>query len=241
MADEHLSPVNHQTEVIERKTWLAILLSFIAPGLGHFYICRIRIAVAIWLISFGGINAALALFVYTDQMFVAYGCCALVTLTIYVIAPLHSAFLSRRSIDALRCRWSRNWLSYIAYFTITVAASSFLLPAWAEYHAYVVPAESMANTLIPGDYLLSNNSAYDKYGPNPGDVVVFAYPGDGETIFVKRCVAGPGDTVEIREKALLVNGVDIPLPETAKFIDTLPDGSPNIQPRRAGGLDSRDN
>lgn len=241
MADDHLSPVTRQTDTIKRKVWLAILLSLIAPGLGYYYVCRVRTAIAIWLIAYGEINVALALFAFTDNMILAYTIFALAALLMYVIALLHSAILARTPVDARNCRWSRIWLSYLAYFAISAVANFVFVPVWAEYHAYVIPSEAMANTLIPGDYMMSNNSAYDEYGPERGDVVVFTYPGDGETLYVKRCVAEPGDTVEIRNKALFVQGVEIPMPEFAKYIDTLPDGSQNIHPRRLGGLDSRDN
>jgi signal peptidase I len=183
----------------------------------------------------------MALFAFTDNIILAYAIFALAVLIMYVIALFHSAILALTPVDARNCRWSRIWPSYLAYFAISAVANFVFVPVWAEYHAYVVPSEAMANTLIPGDYMMSNNSAYDEYGPERGDVVVFIYPGDDETIYVKRCVAGPRDTVEIRDKVLFVNEVEVPLPNSAKHIDTLPDGSHNILSRRPGGLDSRDN
>ncbi len=119
--------------------------------------------------------------------------------------------------------------------------------------AYKIPSQSMEDTLLVGDFLLANKFVYGARlplvdwqlpavrDPQPGDVVIFDYPGDGVTKYIKRCVAGPGDTVEIKDKQLYVNGKIFPNPEYAKFIDTTPDGRQVIQPRRAGGLDSRDN
>ena len=119
--------------------------------------------------------------------------------------------------------------------------------------AYKIPSQSMEDTLLVGDFLLANKFIYGARlplfdwrmpavrEPKPGDVIIFNYPGDGITKYIKRCVAGPGDTVEIKSKQLYVNGAIYENPKYAKFIDTTPDGSQLVQPRRAGGLDSRDN
>jgi signal peptidase I len=98
-----------------------------------------------------------------------------------------------------------------------------------------------------GDFLLANKFVYGARlplvgwqlpaidEPEPGDVVIFIYPVDGATKYIKRCVAGPGDTVEVRDKALYVNGVRFEDPPESKFVD------PHVQPRRPGGKSSRDN
>ena len=89
--------------------------------------------------------------------------------------------------------------------------------------AFSVPSGSMTPTLLAGDYLLVNRLSYvvkapftdlvllNLGDPKPGDTVVFRYPMDHSKDFVKRVVAIGGDTVEIRDKALYVNGkrVDI--------------------------------
>jgi signal peptidase I len=84
--------------------------------------------------------------------------------------------------------------------------------------AFKIPTPSMAENLLIGDHILVNKFIY---APTPdgalgrwlpgrgvrrGDVVVFKYPEDPTRDFIKRCVALPGDTVEIREKRLHVNG-----------------------------------
>ena len=84
-------------------------------------------------------------------------------------------------------------------------------------------------------------SAYEADDPRPGDLVVFYFPVDRTTKYIKRCVAGPGDLVEIRDKALFVNGERFPDPPGAIFTDTLPDGSPRIMARGPNGGGTRDN
>lgn len=119
--------------------------------------------------------------------------------------------------------------------------------------AYKIPSQSMENTLLVGDFLLANKFIYGARvplvnwrfpsfrEPEPGDVVIFIFPGDGITKYIKRCVAIAGDTVQVRDKELFINGEIFPDDKFAKYIDTTPGGEQMIQPRRPGGLDSRDN
>ena len=83
--------------------------------------------------------------------------------------------------------------------------------------AYVIPTPSMEKTLLIGDALLVNrfiygvNIPYTQQSlipgrlPRRGEIIVFRYPFENRD-FVKRCVAVEGDTVQIINKILYVNG-----------------------------------
>jgi len=99
--------------------------------------------------------------------------------------------------------------------------------------AYKIPSGSMEDTLLIGDFLLANKFLYgarlpipfadirlpEIREPKPGDVVIFKYPLDPNVNYIKRCVAVGGDTVEIRNKQVFVDGVLQPLPEHGKYED----------------------
>ena len=84
-----------------------------------------------------------------------------------------------------------------------------------------IPSGSMMPTLLIGDFIAVNKFSYgirlpvtnrkvvDLGQPERGDVVVFRYPVDGETIFIKRIVGLPGDRIRYdRDKKLHINGVE---------------------------------
>lgn len=76
--------------------------------------------------------------------------------------------------------------------------------------AYLIPSSSMQPTLRPGDRLLVNRLAYRLGPPRRGDVVVFGrMTSAAGTEVVKRIVALPGETVEVRPPALLLDGVPL--------------------------------
>lgn len=112
--------------------------------------------------------------------------------------------------------------------------------------AYIVPTGSMENTIMTGDFLIGNRFVYgmrtpDWIGipytdkgfnipylqlpkfkePTPGEVIIFKYPHDVHHKYVKRCLAGPGDTIEIINREVFVNNEVVPLSDNGKFVGLL--------------------
>ena len=110
--------------------------------------------------------------------------------------------------------------------------------------AYRIPTSSMEDTLLIGDFLLVNKFNYGMRTPDwigipytdlgfsipwvriPGfktpkqnDVVVFRYPLDQSLDYIKRCIATGGQTVEIKDKNVFVNGIQFQNPPHSKFVD----------------------
>jgi signal peptidase I len=84
--------------------------------------------------------------------------------------------------------------------------------------AFVVPTPSMEDTVLVGDHLLVNKFIFapharwaEKLLPcrpvRRGDVIVFRFPPDPRSDFIKRAVALPGDTIEIDGRTVRINGV----------------------------------
>lgn len=84
--------------------------------------------------------------------------------------------------------------------------------------AFKIPSGSMKPTLLVGDHLLVNKFVYGVKipfirttlipvsDPQRDDVVVFIYPEDRSKDFIKRVIAVAGDTIEIRNKKIFING-----------------------------------
>ena len=83
---------------------------------------------------------------------------------------------------------------------------------------YKVEGSSMQPTMNSGDFVLVNKLIYWKlpfyesisskfvfHPPRRGELVIFDYPYDNSRKFVKRVIAGPGDTLEIKEGIVVVN------------------------------------
>ncbi len=118
-------------------------------------------------------------------------------------------------------------VSFIMYFII---------------QAFKIPSGSMEDTLLIGDHLFALKFAYGwwipvarKYikfrDPKRGDIIIFKFPLNTKKDFIKRCIGLPGETLEIKNKKVYINGKALKEPY-AYFKDGPP------QPR---GMSVRDN
>jgi signal peptidase I len=90
------------------------------------------------------------------------------------------------------------WLALIAVGRLEVFAIRTSL-----IEAFKIPAGSMSPTLLNGDHILVSKRPLR---PQRGQVIVFQYPKDPDKDFVKRIVAVAGDTIEVREGVIWLNG-----------------------------------
>ena len=77
-----------------------------------------------------------------------------------------------------------------------------------------IPSESMENTIMTGDRIFGNRLAYMFSDPQRYDIVIFKYPDDETQLYIKRVIGLPGETVEIREGKVYIDGSDTPLDDS---------------------------
>ena len=104
------------------------------------------------------------------------------------------------------------------YEAILVAFILALFVRTFVFENFKIPSGSMEDNLLVGDHLVVNKFIYGEHASTPvhklfgyreprrGDVVVFKYPNQPRRDFIKRCIAVAGDTVEVRDKVLHING-----------------------------------
>ena len=101
--------------------------------------------------------------------------------------------------------------------------------------AFRIPSESMEDTLLVGDFLFANKLLYGPKlplvdvrlpairQPHPGDIIIFKYPNDPKVDYIKRCVATEGQSVELIDNQLYVDGVLRDEPFTKYVFGSRPD------------------
>ena len=139
------------------------------------------------------------------------------------------AFLRKKTAakpEAAKKSQLRDWTE-----ALIVAAILALIIRTFVVQAFKIPSGSMEDTLLIGDHLLVNKFIYGTKlpfsddpilairQPERGDIIVFVFPEDKDKSyfkrrdFIKRVVGLPGDTIEIRNKNVFVNGERYITPE----------------------------
>jgi len=113
--------------------------------------------------------------------------------------------------------------------SIAVALVIYLVISTTIIKATQIYSGSMEDTLLMGDFLFINKFIYGikipytdirlpaLRDPKPGDIIVFKYPLDESISYVKRCIAVAGQTVEIKNKVVYVDGKPFRNPKGVKF------------------------
>lgn len=102
-----------------------------------------------------------------------------------------------------------SWLQVI----VSAALIAFCLNSFIIANSRV-PSASMENTIMTGDRVIGSRLSYQFFEePKRGDIIIFRWPDNEKILFVKRIIGLPGETVEIRNGAVYINGSETPLDE----------------------------
>lgn len=126
--------------------------------------------------------------------------------------------------------WRETFLTVIYAVLIAGCIRAFL------FEPFKIPSGSMYPTLEIGDFLFVSKYTYgySRYSfpfglpafegriwqdlPERGDVVVFKYPGDNKTDYIKRIIGLPGDTLQLKDGRLFINGKIVDRQEVGKYV-----------------------
>ncbi len=120
-----------------------------------------------------------------------------------------------KTFRARAAQWWKKEILPLLILAVVLFAARSSLADWND-----VPSGSMRPTILEGDRIFVNKLAYDLKVPfttwhiaewsNPqrGDIVVFFSPHDGKRL-VKRVIGLPGDTIELRNNQLVINGTPV--------------------------------
>ena len=188
----------------QKDPWMAVFLSRIVPGVGHFYLKQ-------WLKGLG--------------VFAAFMAVSLVNPIVSTLVLAAIAYFTYISAPARR----ENSKTTIAIVCLLIVLFGLATPDFVRagiLETRYIPSESMSPTLKPNDRFIVEKLSYRFGDPQRGDVIVFTLPEEiaapisrSDTAFVFRIVGLPGEQVEVRNQQVLIN--DRPLKEP--YIDAPPD------------------
>jgi signal peptidase I len=193
-----------KTSGLGRRT-LAFFLSLAQPGAGHFLLGHFRRGIA-WAVA---LPAAVLVLVVAAPIHIVFMLVALLV----SYGGLVACATDVTRLTVARPRWALVLVGWAA-----LVAGTFVLAPIKDYYrenraqAFTIPAGSMMNTLLVGDYILVDKAVYRARAPRRGDVVVFKYPVDERRDFIKRIVGTAGETIQVRGQQVLINGAALEEP-----------------------------
>jgi len=195
-----------------RKPRLAFAAALLMPGLGQLYVGDLPRALCVLLgVALAVPSAAQLALSGPPQLlcFLVFGG-VLAALSLYAWSVWDALRLARRVSSNELATWQRPsvYVLYVAASYVFVLAPFTASVRRDMLEAFVVPTASMSPGILPGDRIFADKTFGQPGGKKlwRGALVVFIYPNDRTSIFIKRVIGLPGDRVEIAGPSLRVNG-----------------------------------
>jgi signal peptidase I len=160
----------------------------------------------LWGIGFAAVALALAAGAFTTFA----GMVTVVALVFaYLLFSAVDAALAARRAEPFVPRPYARWYGIAGLLVLCSLPSLLSLPA-SRVRAFKVPSGSMEPTLLIGDSMIADMKAWERREPERGDLVLHRSP-EGR-MMIRRVIALPGERVELRDKAVWIDGAPIEEP-----------------------------
>lgn len=125
--------------------------------------------------------------------------------------------MSKKEVPENKWDWKTKYFWTEGFGSLALAVFVALFIRWGFFEAYVIPSGSMLPSLLIHDHIFVNKFVYGlrvpfsekwlvKFSePQKGDVIVFKYPRDMSTFFIKRVVGESGDKIYYEGGTLYIN------------------------------------
>ena len=210
---QKLEEISERGEISPREPVKALLLS-LCPGLGQQYAGHLvrGIILYILLIVVSWLTAILFMFMESRASIVLF----LIPVACFIAIAVDACLLAARQPGDYRLKWyNRSWIYAVVFLMLLVTVNPLMDIAIGRNvtRASLMGSISMEPTILRNDVLLVNKLTYRFVEPKRGDIVyiVFDKTKEGglseisEDHLIRRVIAVPGDTIEIRGKDVFVN------------------------------------
>lgn len=192
-----------------RRAWLAGLLTLLSPAVGYAYVGKIQKGIIISLLLLL-LYPTLAIFLTVKITKTMLLCLVIFPITIICLLFFDCYKTAKRSNTSYVLKPYNKWWTYISLYIVFGILLTSLSQNYTRNNsiqAFKIPAGSMLPTLQIGDHLLVDKGIYKNQVIQQGDIVVFPIPKKPQIDYIKRVVALAGETIEISNKELFINGV----------------------------------
>jgi signal peptidase I len=197
----------------QRKPWVAFLLSWPCPGLGHLYVGDL------W----GVLLSLLAVYVSMTG-FLPFALSASIPLTIWLIwlapiiafllVPLYAAIAAKRAPVPYALQPYNRWYVYVGAWLGWSLLSSFAFESIRDkvIEGFRIPSGSMEPSVLVGDFIYVDKRENQRSSITRRAIITFQSVEEEGMTVIKRVVALPGDTIAMVEGRFLINYLPVEEP-----------------------------
>jgi len=185
-----------------KRKWLGSLLNFLVPGLGQFYARKTKKGILIYILFFvvvfslRFISYNFLLFLVSVSLIFGY--------YLYLIIGGYREVEKSKKYESTRFdRWYVYIIIFLIHLTFVNLIDGRTIDRLTPINFASIPTPAMDPTLQIGDILAFKKTKFIERE----DVIIFQFPDDIKTMFIKRCIGIPGDSLKIINSTVLINGV----------------------------------
>ena len=223
--------VNDAHDGRKPKRWVALLLTLLVPpGVGHFYLGQRRRAFSWFALVF----VVVFLLAAVSNLFAHYPTAVILLLVVMVVLIPVAIIADIVLIPAERLRLvPLRTLIGVALLAVALSAVLKAIPRSMIVEAFKIPSGGMFPSLEVSDHIMVDRWRYGplvpfvhkrlfaNLPPRRGELIVFEYPdpnpANERQDFVKRVIAIPGDTLEVKNGHPIINGWPVPSCSVGKY------------------------
>jgi len=188
-----------------RYATIAVLFSFFGAGLGQLYNGQIKKAFVFAVLMIAVPLGAVVFLIWSTPIGVI---ATIIVGLVFWFAVLVDACLSARRLGSIELRRYNKWYFYIAWLVVVSVFAEISGPIMPSYYeAFKIPSGSMQPALTIGDHIMVEKKYYERHSVKRGDIVIFTTPDQPDINIVKRVIALPGETIEVRGTQVLIDDV----------------------------------
>lgn len=173
--------------------WPALILGMTMPGLGQIVNGELVKGISFFAIyeMIALIGLRMAVLLPDNQLMVGTGV-ALALVVVFYLWTIREAATNKRDGES---KPYNRWYFYLATWLVGMVAVNgavISIIKASTIEAFRIVASGMAPTVMRGDFVLTDKTAYRRAAPQVGDVVMFVNPDDRSKIFIRKITALPG-------------------------------------------------
>jgi len=187
-----------------KKKWLGSILNFLVPGLGNIYSRNIKKGILTYILFFV-VVFSLRFVAYNFGLFLV----SLILIVGYYLYLIISGYRDVKKDNVYDPTSFDKWYVYILllvlHWVLVSSIKGRTLDRLTPINFASIPTPAMDPALLVGDILAFKKTK----GIDRNDVTIFWFPDDTKTMYVKRCIGLPGDSLRIRNSTVLINGTPL--------------------------------